>query len=292
MTEATKSLDTIVEDIYGLFDGEAVDLRPEYLDKFTEELSALIKERMATSRNGSEPYLRMSNLGKPDRQLWFDINWTGPTEAFTPENLIKFTYGDILEHLILLFARQTGHTVEMEQAEVELDGVKGHPDAVIDGVVVDVKSAASHQFDKFASGDLEKVSNDTFLGGYMQQLAGYVAAINPDADGAFLVIDKTLGKVCLLKVPNDVLKQYEIEKRVKHVKEVVASEEVPARCYEPKAKGKSGNYVLPSGCSYCKHKFHCWSDANGGVGLRTYFYAAGPEYFTHVEKEPRVIEEF
>lgn len=33
-------------------------------------------------------------------------------------------------------------------------------------------------------------------------------------------------------------------------------------------------------------------DSNDGIGLRKYNYARGPEYFTHVEKEPRVEEDF
>lgn len=289
--DAPKSIDTLVDDIYSLFGKEKIDIQPEHLEKFTEELSSLVVQRLRRDDN-EQRRLRLSNVGKPDRQLWYDIHWDGETEPLPPDALIKFMYGDVLEHLMLLLARQAGHLVEMEQAEVEVDGIKGHPDAVIDGVVVDVKSAASHMFDRFNNGNLEQFANDTFLGGYLDQLAGYVEAINPDADGAFLAIDKTLGKICLLKIPNEVLKQIEIRKRIEHKKEVLEQSEVPPRCYEPKAKGKSGNFVLATGCSYCAHKFHCWSDANNDQGLRTFYYSSGPEYFTHVEKEPRVIEEF
>lgn len=283
------SIETLVDDIYGLFGGDKVDVSPELLAKFSDELSDLVRQRFNRDDSGKSG-LRISSIGKPDRQLWYDANWEGEVEELKPENLIKFMYGDVLEHLLLLFARQAGHVVEFEQIEVDLDGVIGHPDALIDGVLVDVKSAASHQFDKFNNGDFETIANDTFLGGYVAQLAGYVEAIKPDADGAFLVIDKTLGKICLFVIPNDVLRQYQVRERIAHVKEMVKESEPPPRCYEPKAKGKSGNFVLASGCSYCKHKFHCWSDANGGTGLRSYFYSKGPEYFTHVEKEPRVLE--
>src|SRR6476469_369576 len=218
----TPSIDTLVGDIYALFGSDKIYLKPEYLDTFKDELSKLVSDRLRRDEN-EHNRLRMSNLGKPDRQIWYDVNWQGEKEPLTPPNLIKFMYGDVLEHLMLLLARQAGHIVEMEQAEVEIDGILGHPDAVIDGVVVDVKSASSWQFNKFKS--LDELSKDIWLSAYLQQLAGYVEAINPDADGAFLAIDKTLGKLELLRVPNEVLRQTQVRDRVAHLKEVVASTE-------------------------------------------------------------------
>ena len=50
---------------------------------------------------------------------------------------------------MLLFARMAGHDVTEEQKELELDGVKGHKDATIDGWVCDIKSASSFGFKKF-----------------------------------------------------------------------------------------------------------------------------------------------
>lgn len=289
MTE-TKSLDTLVDDIYGLFGKDTLPLDEDFVARFREDLTALVVERLGEERVRDKT-LRMSTLGKPDRQLWYDMHWEGETEPLQPQAYIKFMYGDVLEHLALLFARQTGHSVTFEQTEVEVDGIKGHPDAVIDGVVVDVKSAASHQFDKFVAG-IEAVEGDVFLSQYLYQLAGYVEAINPDADAAFLVIDKTLGKICVLRIPNKKIKALKIKERIAHQKEVVASDEVPERCYEPKADGKSGNMVLSTACSYCKHKFNCWADSNGGKGLRTFYYSSGPRYFTQVAREPKVIEDF
>ena len=290
-TVETKSpnIDTLVEDIYGLFGTDKVEVSEEFLSKFSTELTELVSQRF--NREGERKNtLRMSNIGRPDRQLWYDVNWTGELEQLQPSTLIKFMYGDVLEHLMLLFARQAGHVVEFEQAEVELEGIEGHPDAVIDGVVVDVKSASSYSFSKFENGTLLDDGNDPF--GYLGQLAAYVEAINPDADGAFLAVDKTLGKICLLKIPNEVLKQYAVRQRIEHIKEVVALPEPPPRCYEPKPEGKSGNFILATGCSYCNHKKHCWADANNGAGLREFYYSSGPKYFVHVEREPRVIEGF
>lgn len=282
-----KTIDTLVEDIYALFGEEKITVAPEYLTKFSTELTELVASRFLRDDRGPA-VLRLSNIGKPDRQLWYDMNWKEELEGFSAPTLIKFMYGDILEHMMLLFARQAGHTVDFEQAEVEVEGVTGHPDAVIDGVVVDVKSASSYSFEKFRSGALLDPGNDPF--GYLGQLAGYVEAINPDADGAFLAVDKTLGKVCLLRVPNEVLRQYMVRDRIAHIKQTIAEDVPPPRCYEAKPDGKSGNFVLATGCSYCKHKEHCWADANDGQGLRTFAYSNGPKFFTHVAREPRVAE--
>lgn len=282
-----KSVDTLVEDIYSLFTGDRFEVTAEHLAGFGVNLTDLVASRFAEERG--EGNLRLSNIGKPDRQLYYDVNYKGPVEELLPYQYIKFMYGDIIEHMVLLFAREAGHTVEMEQVEVEVEGIKGHPDAVIDGVVVDVKSASPYSFKKFEDGSLLQEGNDPF--GYVGQLAAYVEAINPDADGAFLAVEKVLGKLTLLKVPNEVLKQYMVRGRIQHVKEMVVNPVVPERCYPPRAEGKSGNFILGVGCSYCKHKFHCWADANGGQGLRTFGYSSGPKFFTHIEREPKVLEE-
>ena len=66
------------------------------------------------------------------------------------ENLrIKFLYGHILEELIILFSVLAGHEVTEAQKEVHVEGIKGHQDCKIDGVLVDCKSASLRGFDKF-----------------------------------------------------------------------------------------------------------------------------------------------
>ena len=78
--------------------------------------------------------------------------------------------------------------------------------------------------------------------------------------------------------------------RVKHLKKTVSSDKVPDRCYSPIADGKSGNYRLPVGCIYCRHKRLCWTDANRGKGIRVFNYARSKKYLVQVYKEPEVPE--
>ena len=60
--------------------------------------------------------------------------------------------------------------------------------------------------------------------------------------------------------------------------------------YDPVPEGKYGNMVLAKDCLFCDYKERCWSDVNGGEGLRIFKYSNGRKYFTHVEREPNVSE--
>lgn len=287
MTSGTtaKTIDTLVEDIYALIDGDPYVVTDGLLERFGLDMQELMRTRLASQEGGSRT-LRMSNLGKPDRQLYYEVN--GPHEVkepLKPNVLIKFLFGDLWETVLLYLAKEAGHTVEMEQAEVELNGIVGHIDAIIDGVVVDVKSASSYAFKKFKDGSLPE--NDPF--GYMEQLAGYCTALG-GRDGAFLAVDKQTGSLTLLRVPFEDLQMYLIEDRAEYLKEVVAGDTIPDRCYSPVEDGKSGNEVLGVNCSYCPFKFHCWSNANGGIGLRTFLYSTGPKHFVSVKREPKTLE--
>ncbi len=276
-----KKIDTLVSDVETLLEkGHICD--PVAVDRLGRELGSLVARRLAdTLVREKRTALRMSNVGKPARQLWYDTHGDHDTEELNASTLLKFLYGDILEHLLLFLAREAGHTVESEQAEVKVNGVVGHIDAVIDGVVVDVKSANSNSYRMF-EGKLD--SSDPFS--YIEQLSGYSRGLD-DIPGAFWVVNKELGHQKLIEVPVEDMQAINIDERIEYLKAALANkDEIPERCYDPVPEGKSGNMVLPVGCSYCSHKAHCWSDANGGIGLRTFIYSKGPVHFTTVAKEP------
>jgi len=279
-----KTIDTLVDDIYGLFQAPH-QANPDNVERFARLLSDIVSSRLAEDRDNQVATLRMSSLGKPDRQQWYDHNHPESKEQLAANTRIKFLYGDIIEALMLFLAAEAGHKVEQEQVTVEVNGVVGHNDAVIDGHVVDVKSASTYSFQKFKDGSLRE--NDPF--GYMEQIAGYSAGLG-GLPGAFLAVDKTLGHITLMQVPLDELQAINIPERIDHIKEVIANPEPPERCYEPVEDGKSGNLKLDTGCSYCSHKFHCWADANDGIGLRTFIYSSGPRHLVNVGKEPQVPE--
>jgi hypothetical protein len=278
----SKSIDTLVEEIYGLFGGHDCD--PERVEALGKNIAGCIRDRLASYAQDREFTLRVSNLGKPDRQLWYEAN-DPAKEELSAHTKVKFLYGDILEHLLLFLAAEAGHEVSHEQTEIEIDGIKGHNDAVIDGVVIDCKSASTHSFKKFRDGTLAQ--DDPF--GYMEQLAGYSRGLG-GLPGGFLAIDKQNGHIALMQVPVEELDALQIEDRIKYLKDVVTQPKPPERCYDPVPEGKSGNEKLAVGCSYCPHKFKCWADANDGIGLRSFLYSTGPVHLVKVEAEPRVVE--
>lgn len=275
-----KSIDTLVSDIYGLFkNGSGWNPDPENVKAFGLRLGEHIANRASEERG--PPTLRLSNLGVPDRKLWFTVNKPHLAEELPPEARIKFLFGDVLEELLLFLAKEAGHDVRGQQDEIEINGVKGHRDAVIDGRVVDCKSASSYSFRKFEANGLRK--DDPF--GYLNQLGGYLRG-SPDAVekdvASFLVIDKTLGKITLDTYPKD---DTDYDKLVEHKREVLSLKEPPEeKCYPDEVDGKSGNRKLGVGCSYCPFKNDCWK------GLRTFIYSTGPLHLTHVAREPKVPE--
>jgi len=281
-----KNINTIVEDIYELFnltpierDEKEVD---DLIDNFGEMLKVHIKEFMYSKPRDSGN-LRLSAIGKPDRQLWYDVNTETTEEKLPPSTRIKFLYGYILEELLLLCASIAGHTVEDQQKEVTVEGVLGHQDAVIDGVLVDCKSASGFSFKKFESNTI--ADDDPF--GYMAQISAYAQANGID-QAAFLVIDKSTGKICLTPVHS--MEMVNASSRIKHLKEVVKGSGVPSKCYAAVPDGKSGNLKLAVGCVYCRHKSMCWSDANQGKGIRTFKYSNGTRELVEVVKTPDVEE--
>lgn len=282
----SKTIDTLIEDIYGLFDSP-VEVSDEVLDAFGKRVAEIMKDRLNESREGREPALRLSQIGKHNRKLWYDMR-SETQEKINGQTRIKFLYGDLVEEMLLFLAKCAGHTVEDEQLEVDIAGVKGHQDAKIDGVVTDLKSASFFGFKKFQDKSIFS-GNDPF--GYIGQISAY-----PQAQGlsesAFWIINKDNAEMLLLKV--DSIDMINAEDRVNELKRVVASDEVPDRCYEDVPDGASGNRVLSNDCGWCPHKFTCWSDSNGGNGLRAFEYQergrVKPKYFTQVSKLPKVPE--
>lgn len=275
-----KDISTLITDIYKLFDGnKKIDFDPALFERFGGNLTEVMRDRFNEERKGGT--LRISNIGKPDRQLWFTINDPDGGEIMQPQAYIKFMYGDMQEQLCILLAKLAGHEVANEQAEIEINGVKGHLDCTIDGHVVDVKSTSRFAFQKFKDGTLLEPGNDAF--GYVGQLAGYVHAKTPGKDGYILAVNKDLGHLALLRVPAEMLAKYNVEERIEHDKQMVKGP-MPERCYEDVPDGKSGNMKLDTGCSYCARKFACWPD------VKTYYYSNGPRYLTKVVKELKVSE--
>ena len=282
----TKTLDTLVEDIYNkigvLADGEHIDLDPDSIEQFGESMKEILYKWSHPEPRG-DATLRMSNIGRKSRQLWFDMKSEGTPERMPPSLFIKFLYGHLLEEIVIFLIKLSGHDVTDEQKEIKVSGIKGHMDCVIDGEVVDIKTASGYAFKKFKDGTLAE--NDMF--GYMAQLAGYEQAQGTDK-GGFLALNKESGELAMFR-PDDFDKP-NIKKKITDIKKAVKLKTPPDKCYSPIPDGKSGNMQLPKGCVYCRYKFECHKDANEGKGLRVFKYSNGLRYLTQTPKAPNVIE--
>ncbi len=276
-----KQLKDLPADIYALFD-PAIDheVNEENVEWIGEQFKDLLRTRLR-ERQGHDP-MRMSGIGKPDRQFWYASKHADTAEALAPKTYFKFLYGDVIELLLLFLAREAGHTVERTQEEVEVDGVKGHIDAIVDGVVVDFKSAAPFSFQKFKNNSI--LENDPF--GYVHQLSSYATILTPGEDAAWVAFDKVGGDICVTPLSASIIEGHKPAERIAHLREVIASDEPPERCYDDEPDGKSGNRKLGTGCSYCAYKKECWP------GLRTFLYAGKPRFLTKVVREPDVLELF
>ena len=282
-----KTLDTLVDDIYSklsvLGEGKQLAVSEKDLDDLGESIKTALKNWAHPEPRNSTETLRMSNIGRPERQLWYDLNSEESNVPISPPTFIKFLYGHILEEVVLFLVRLAGHKVDDEQRNVSVKGIKGHMDCTIDGEVVDVKTASGYAFKKFRDGTLAE--QDTF--GYMSQLAGYEEAMGTEG-GGFLALNKETGELALFR-PEE-LDKPNIKTKISRVKKSLKSSQPPQKCYDPVPDGVSGNMKLPRECFYCRHKYECHKDTNDGKGLRIFQYAKGLAYFTTVVKEPKVKE--
>lgn len=276
----------VVEDIYKeldkLNDGP-LDIPEETLQNFGLAMTQVIKEWSQPKVRDNKFYLRMSNIGRPARRLWFDKQTEAENRRLEPSLFVKFLYGHLLEEVILFLVKMSGHKVTDEQKEIDIEGIKGHMDCKIDGTVVDVKSASNFSFSKFKKGLLRE--DDPF--GYIAQLSAYEEAEQSTGAG-FLVINKETGELCLHQP--DELDKPNVKNHIKELKKKLDLDTPPDLCYSPIPEGKAGNMRIAKNCMYCPYKKECFKDSNNGKGLRAFRYAKGLTYFTEVKNEPKVDE--
>lgn len=231
-------------------------------------------------------YLSLSSIGTPcKRKLWYKVNTPAEGAPLEPSALFKFFYGDMIEELALALAIAAGHEVTGQQDRLSVHGIKGHRDAVIDGMTVDVKSCSPYAFKKFKEGNLRE--DDPF--GYISQLSSYVYAGKDDdkvtnkTQGAFLAIDKQNGHMCL-DVYDFTEELNTKEQEMLEARELVAGDIPEERQKKVPQSKSSPNSKLPMMCSYCEFKKQCWPEA------RKFIYSTGPVYLVDVRSEPKVPE--
>ena len=205
--------------------------------------------------------LRMSNIGRPTCQLWFEKNASEDKAPLPPHFLINMMIGDIVEAVFKGLLRAAGVDFkDNDNVTLKLkDGteIKGEYDLVMDGKVDDVKSASDWSYkNKFTN--LENLAEmDDF--GYVSQLVGYANAADLDV-GGWWVVNKANGEFKYVdagSVDKPTVMQ-EIEETVEYINEDKPFE----RCFEaiPEKFNRklTGNIVLGKTCGFCSFKHKCW----------------------------------
>lgn len=278
-----KTIDTLAEDIYDVLRSKPrgdPDEEARQLESYGAEVALSLNKAMHERTEDRKPYvLYASELGKPClRQLWFAHRVPQIGEAPQHHAKVKFLYGDLLESTVLTLAEAAGHNVELRQETKEWKQgdwtVRGRQDAVIDDVLVDVKSASTFSYRKFDAG-LDD-SNDSF--GYRQQLSFYNGVDVPTYERqGFVAIDKQNGHIGFFGSPW-INQEDGVKKRIAAIEG-----RCPPRPGNALEDASYGNKKLSTMCSYCPFKLACYEN------LETALYVTGPQFLptAHVKKLPK-----
>ena len=204
--------------------------------------------------------LRMSNVGRPTCQLWFEKNEPEKALPLPTTFVMNMMLGDIVEAVFKGLLKEAGVKYEdNEKVTLKLDddtSVDGTYDIVIDGAVDDIKSASNWSYtNKFESFDSLR-QGDAF--GYVAQLAGYAKAADKKA-GGWWVVNKANGQFKYVPATG-----IDVDKEVSNIKQTAdtINENRFERCFDavPETfRGKeTGNKVIGTECSFCRFRFACW----------------------------------
>ena len=247
------------------FMSDAIDGKTTFSEetakRIGEEVAEAVIRQFGSGKSRKEFRLRMSNIGRPTCQLWFEKN--KPESALPKPStfVMNMMIGDIVEAIFKGLLKEA--KVDFDDTDqVTLDvgdsngtRVSGSYDLIMGGAVDDIKSASDWSYrNKFESYAALKKS-DPF--GYVGQLAGYAKASDKRA-GGWWVVNKANGDFKYVPAAIDMRK--ELTKLRETVEKV--NENKFERCFEavPETyRGKpSGNMVLNDNCRFCDYRFECW----------------------------------
>lgn len=226
------------------------------------DVANAVLRQFGSGKSRDEFTLRMSNIGRPSCQLWFDKNKPETALPKPSTFVMNMMIGDIVEAVFkgLLKAAKVDFKdtdkVSLTVGDSNGTAISGSYDLVIDDAVDDVKSASPWSYtNKFESFDtLSK--GDSF--GYVGQLAGYAKASGHKA-GGWWAVNKANGE--FKYVPAEGI---DIDAELDKIKNTVetVNENKFKRCFKavPETyRGKpSGNMILNDSCKFCDYRFECW----------------------------------
>ena len=224
-----------------------------------KDIGEALKRQFGSRTKRRKFQLRMSNVGRPTCQLWFEKNQPEKSHPLPTTFVMNMMLGDIVEAVFKGLMREA--KVKFDDSDkvflnIGNQKVSGTYDLVLNDAVDDIKSASDWSYrNKFDSFDTVS-ADDAF--GYVGQLAGYAKAVGKKA-GGWWVVNKANGSFKYVPADNiDVDK--EVAKLEENVKKVESNRF--ERCYDSEEetfRGKpTGNRVLSKTCSFCRYKHACW----------------------------------
>jgi hypothetical protein len=207
------------------------------------------------------------------RKIWYNLHPETHPAPVNAVDSLKFKYGHLIEEVTLTYAELAGHEVQhrqmklvesMESTSGDRWLVRGKIDAVIDGVLVDVKSCSRSVFQDLSS--------------YYEQVRWYAKA-GGWKEAGILAVEKSSGRMRYEAVPLCHGGTGRIQTFHGDTLDELSATTPPDRSliFHPGSNGK-----MPDGCLWCPHKYRCWPD------LVAYKYAYGPEFFVEPPMRMRV----
>lgn len=240
-------------------DGKAT-VTEEVADMVASDVKAAVdKQFNSPPRDGFK--LRMSNIGRPKCQLWFEKNDSEGRLPKQPHFLMNMILGDIVEAVFKGLLRAAGvEFKDNDNVTLKLpDGqeIQGEYDMEMDGKIDDVKSASDWSYkNKFESLEsLEK--GDGF--GYIPQLVGYSKAAGKQV-GGWWVINKGNGAFKYVSASD--VDSKKVLQDIQETVNYIENDEPFERCFKPVPetyyRKTTGNLVLSASCKFCDFKQKCW----------------------------------
>ncbi len=205
--------------------------------------------------------MRMSNIGRPYCQLWFDKN--KPEEGIDmPANfLMNMMIGDIVEAVFKGVLTEAGVDFSdgfKSTLSVGNHKIDGTHDLIMDKRVDDIKSASPWSYNNKFKDYATLKSHDSF--GYIGQLAGYSKALGVEP-GGWWVVNKGTGEFKYVSAWDMAVDRQDILDEVEEKADKLAQNKFE-RCFEPVEetfrKKPTGNKVLGEECGWCKYRYKCW----------------------------------
>lgn len=227
-------------------------------DQIADDVRKAVKRQFG--REKEKWKLRMSSVGRPACQQWFDKNKPDEAEPFPSNFIMNMLIGDCVEAIFKGLMREADVPFnDSERVTLTVNNdvhIKGEYDMELDGKIDDIKSASQWSYNnKFVDGATLQAGDDF---GYVPQLVGYADAAGKEV-GGWWVVNKANGE--FKYVSSEGADLDEARQRISHNVSLLKRNEF-VRQFEAEEEtwyGKpTGNKKIGKSCEFCRYKHSCW----------------------------------